>query len=55
MASDRHYMPDVIYKIYISSEASLTYVHTIQIFPVHIGVCNLPTHAIAARDSTQDT
>ena len=29
----------MLYKIYISSEASLTYVHAMQIFPVHIGVC----------------
>ena len=36
----------MISKIYISSEASLTYVHAMQKYPVHIGVCNLPTHAL---------
>ena len=34
----------MLYKIYISSEASLKNVHPMQIFPVHIIDCNLPTH-----------
>ena len=36
----------MLYKIYISREASLVYVHAMQIFPVHIGVCSLPTHQL---------
>ena len=37
----------MLYKIYISSEASLTYVHAMQIFPVRIGVSNLPTSFVS--------
>ena len=37
----------MLYNIYISSEASLTYVHAMQIFPVRIGVSNLPTSFVS--------
>ena len=36
----------MLYKIYISSEASLKNVHAMQILPVHIGDCNLPTRQL---------
>ena len=37
----------MLYKIYISSEASLKNVHAMQILPVHIGDCNLPTRQLS--------
>ena len=36
----------MLHKIYINSEASLKNVHAVQIFPVHTGDCNLPTHQL---------
>ena len=36
----------MLYNIYISGEASQKNVHAMQIFPVHIGDCNLPTYLL---------